>query len=351
MIRIEDKKRHEILREVCVVQRSRPCGSAMSKRARGECVEEWEGAGPGPAERKRELERNRRNLVHVRFAELEAELGRGGDEGKGRGKRIDKEAVLKEAAQTLAARRKESALMADRLRAMTAEIDNLRAEKVELRADKAYLRAELETVRGDVQRLRSDNINLWQVLQKKGYIKNSLAPDVAKLPAQLFSREPTAPLPNPPPHPPPQPAPEAHEPGRTPQHHAPQELHPQPQQQERNTFSDAFLVSLSGEELGDLFANYTPTAAALPSEQSAPDNAHQSLGNHQETAVGAPSPHLYHSSGAEAAPQGVPRAQHEPQNPQYHSAQHGSRSPPASNVASQQRADEDDLLSDVAYCV
>lgn len=159
---------------------------------------------PGQAERKRELERNRRNLVNVRFIELEAELRRTAPRADpaGRltltpdpdppaptkGKRIDKEAVLKDAAHRLAVQRKDLVVASERMMAMSTEIDNLRAEKVELRSDKSYLRSELDTVRGEVQRLRSDNIHLWQALKKASSIKDAFASDVAKIPAELFLR-------------------------------------------------------------------------------------------------------------------------------------------------------------------
>lgn len=153
---------------------------------------------PGQAERKRELERNRRNLVNVRFSELEAELRlsapRRGEPRKSsqdpssKGKRIDKEAVLKEAAQRISIQRNELDAKSELIANKDAEIDNLRVEKVELRGDKAYLRKELETVRADISRLRADNIHLWQAVNKKPLIKDFLAPDVAKLPADLFMR-------------------------------------------------------------------------------------------------------------------------------------------------------------------
>ncbi|KAI0565111.1 hypothetical protein FGB62_22g456 [Gracilaria domingensis] len=157
---------------------------------------------PPPAERKRELERNRRNLVNIRFVELEKELVRSGpraadpsDRGSAsssefvaKGKRIDKEAVLKEAAQRIAALRKEVESQASRIVSMTDEISHLRAEKLELRADKTYLRNELETARNETKRLRADNIGLWQALRKQSVVKNYLAPDLAKIPIDLFAR-------------------------------------------------------------------------------------------------------------------------------------------------------------------
>lgn len=161
------------------------------------------------AERKRELERNRRNLVNIRFVELEAELHRSAPrtDSAGRlhdfadqevtcpnkGKRIDKEAVLKDAANRIAVQRKDLENAAARMKDMSTEIDNLRSEKVELRSDKNYLRSELETVRKEVQRLREDNINLWQAFRKASTLKDSLASDIAKIPAELFLRRANAP--------------------------------------------------------------------------------------------------------------------------------------------------------------
>lgn len=164
---------------------------------------------PCQAERKRELERNRRTLVNIRFGELEKELrhcaprpdssGRLNDTPQSaialpaKGKRIDKEAVLKDAASRLAVQRKDLGTASERITSMSTEIDNLRAEKVELRSDKAYLRNELETARKEVQRLREDNINLWQAFRKASTLKDSLASDIAKIPAELFLRRANAP--------------------------------------------------------------------------------------------------------------------------------------------------------------
>ncbi|CAN8074013.1 unnamed protein product [Agarophyton chilense] len=158
---------------------------------------------PPQAERKRELERNRRNLVNIRFVELEKELIRSGpratdhsergsassSEFVAKGKRIDKEAVLKEAAQRIAALRKEVESQASRIASMTDEISHLRAEKLELRTDKSYLRNELENARNETKRLRADNIGLWQALRKQSVVKNYLAPDLAKIPVDLFTRK------------------------------------------------------------------------------------------------------------------------------------------------------------------
>lgn len=158
---------------------------------------------PGQAERKRELERNRRNLVNIRFVELGKELrlsapradssGRLNDTPNpnttsvpSKGKRIDKEAVLKEAANRIAVQRRDLEAASARMTSMSTEIDNLRAEKVELRSDKTYLRDELETVRKEVQRLREDNINLWQAFRKASTFKESFGADVAKIPAEFF---------------------------------------------------------------------------------------------------------------------------------------------------------------------
>lgn len=164
------------------------------------------------AERKRELERNRRNLVNIRFVELEKELIRSGpraqdhpDRGSAsssdfvaKGKRIDKEAVLKEAAQRIASLRKEVQSQASRITSMTDEISHLRAEKLELRSDKSYLRSELENSRNETKRLRTDNIGLWQALRKQSVVKNYLASDqLAKIPVELFNRPKAQPSPSP----------------------------------------------------------------------------------------------------------------------------------------------------------
>lgn len=158
---------------------------------------------PCQAERKRELERNRRNLVSTRFIQLEKELRfsaprvhsspclNGAPHTEtlsvpSKGKRIDKEAVLKEATNRLAVQRRDLEAASARMASMSMEIDNLRAEKVELRSDKTYLRDELETVRKEVQRLREDNINLWQAFRRAFAFKDSFNSDVAKLPAELF---------------------------------------------------------------------------------------------------------------------------------------------------------------------
>lgn len=154
---------------------------------------------PCQAERKRELERNRRNLINVRFSELDIELRRSApildatsapltEVPAAKVKRIDKEAVLKEATQRLSLQRKELERAMERAKATMVEMENLRAEKVELRNDKSYLRSELSTVRGDIQRLRTDNLNLWQAVKKSTMLKTHLAPDVVKVPADLFSR-------------------------------------------------------------------------------------------------------------------------------------------------------------------
>lgn len=141
------------------------------------------------AERKRELERNRRHVINVRFAELDAQLQRTTPRPDGKsfvepppsvdacklapvtGRRIDKEAVLKEAIQRLALKENEVNAAAIRVDAMSTEIHNLRAEKVELREDKTYLRGELETMRAEVKRLRADNLHLMHVISKISTVK------------------------------------------------------------------------------------------------------------------------------------------------------------------------------------
>lgn len=147
-----------------------------------------DGERPCQAVRKRELERNRRNLINVRFSELDTELQRRSCDpaSTAKSKRIDKEAVLKEACQKLSQQRKDLDSATERVTTMSAEIDNLRAEKVELRADKAYLRTELEEARSEVQRLRADNIHLWQSLQKASALKTQISSDLIKVPCHLF---------------------------------------------------------------------------------------------------------------------------------------------------------------------
>lgn len=158
----------------------------------------------GQAERKRELERNRRNLINVRFSELDAQLRRTAPcrdvnsqqdtaasplpkPSSLKGRRIDKEAVLKEAIHRLARKEQEIREATNRIQAMSMEIDNLRAEKVELREDKSYLRGELEASRSELKRLRADNVCLWQTCRKATYLKTQLAPEVTKLPADFFA--------------------------------------------------------------------------------------------------------------------------------------------------------------------
>lgn len=148
---------------------------------------------PGPAARKRELERQRRNLVSTRFLELDrallaeptASFQNGGAQPA---KRIDKEAILKDATTRIVSQAAELTSANQRLTAMTGEVEVLRAEKVELRADKTYLHTELETVRSEVQRLRADNIHLWQAIRKSGSLKTALSTDVAKIPADILLR-------------------------------------------------------------------------------------------------------------------------------------------------------------------
>lgn len=181
-------------------KRQRASATALSSDDDSDCDRLNTDSRPCQAERKRELERNRRNLINVRFSELDCELRRSAPPldptsaslteaaAASKVKRIDKEAVLKEATQRIALQRKEVAAAMERAASMMAEIDNLRAEKVELRGDKAYLRSELDTVRRDVQRLRSDNLNLWQAVHKSSSIKNQLTSNLVKLPSDLFSR-------------------------------------------------------------------------------------------------------------------------------------------------------------------
>lgn len=151
------------------------------------------GGRPGPAARKRELERQRRNLVSTRFLELERVLSRNPDaDAKGHlpqgAKRIDKEAILKDAASRITTQSSELSHANQRLSFMTKEVENLRAEKVELRSDKSYLHSELTAIRSEVQRLRSDNISLWQAIRGSGGLKSVINSDLAKIPADILLR-------------------------------------------------------------------------------------------------------------------------------------------------------------------
>lgn len=195
-----------------------------------------DGERPCQAVRKRELERNRRNLINVRFSELDAELQRRSCDpaSTAKSKRIDKEAVLKEACQKLSQQRKDLDSATERVTTMSAEIDNLRAEKVELRADKAYLRTELEEARSEVQRLRADNIHLWQSVQKASALKTQISSDLIKVPCHLFqSTQTQQPQQQPQPHQQPHqqhvPAPPQQQP--PPPQPPPTSLFPQPQPQ------------------------------------------------------------------------------------------------------------------------
>lgn len=156
------------------------------------------------AERKRELERNRRHVINVRFAELDAELRRSAPRADGqpineenasdnskiasvRGRRIDKEAVLKEAIQRLALKENDLKTITARLDAMSTEIHNLRAEKVELREDKTYLRGELETLRAETKRLRAHNVQLLHAISKMSALKMNHSSDSANLHGDTFN--------------------------------------------------------------------------------------------------------------------------------------------------------------------
>lgn len=151
------------------------------------------GGRPGPAARKRELERQRRNLVSTRFLELDRILSLSGDSDakpqvQQGARRIDKEAILKDAASRITTQSSELSKAYQRLAFMTKEVENLRAEKVDLRADKSYLHSELTAIRPEVQRLRSDNIHLWQAIRGSGGLKSVFNADVAKIPADLLLR-------------------------------------------------------------------------------------------------------------------------------------------------------------------
>lgn len=120
----------------------------------------------GPAERKRELERNRRNLVNVRFQELERTLGALPGAPQRVQRRLDKEVVLKEAAQRLSSQQRDLDVALARLAAMSEEMHTLRTEKVELRQDKQFLHKEVAIARAENSSLAADNVALWEYVQK-----------------------------------------------------------------------------------------------------------------------------------------------------------------------------------------
>lgn len=366
-------------------------------------------ARPCQAERKRELERNRRNLVNIRFVQLEKELRRSAprldsstplnDPAQsdiplpGKGKRIDKEAVLKDAASRLAVQRRDLEVASERITSMSTEIDNLRAEKVELRSDKAYLRSEVDTVRKEVQRLREDNINLWQAFRKASTLKDSLGSDIAKIPAELFMRSPNPssdhyasmlPTPSTMPH---QTTPlpisqllPAQGSSRVP--HRPQGLsqpqssspqnqqsdvlpnHPhqpttpqtskglqnasqnvytsQPQSAASPTANDSYLMYASPDEIGDLFTNFVPAPVQNFTSKNQNNNPPQqpetnsTSGNPLAATSAAARPEDYFaSSSSQRPPSGVR---------QMHASE--SKEPPT-----KAESEDADPFSDVAYCV
>ena len=306
------------------------------------------------AERKRELERNRRNLVNVRFTELEAELRRCAPNMEGltlgkpcapKTRRIDKEAVLKEAAQRLAVQRAEIETVTKRLASMSAEVENLRAEKVELRNEKAYLRDELQTVRGDVHRLRSDNINLWQAFKKKSSLKSLLSADVAKLPAELFCR----------PKPQPQLAATAQNALGTSQVAAQAGTHAlqsqsqsqslqqaQQQQQQATTQSsssqDTFLIYQSADDIAELFTNYVPGTISTANERTL------------TPAVSAPEPTAPRQTQVSLQQQSPLLFDFQQQQQTIQAAVAEAQQKEGAEIA-EEEVTEPDPFSDIAYCV
>jgi hypothetical protein len=161
-----------------------------------ECDDLPSGERPGPAARKRELERQRRNLVSTRFLELDRVLSLDGaatgkDPLPQQTRRLDKEAILKDAAARITTQASDLRTAQERLAFMSNEVENLRAEKVELRADKTYLHSELTAIRSEVHRLRADNILLWQSMRRSGGLKSALSTDVAKIPADILLKVPS----------------------------------------------------------------------------------------------------------------------------------------------------------------
>ena len=168
----------------------RPSGSATASKH-----------AESASERKREMERRRRDLVSTRFYELAEELKRvsqrdpwggstfgsgsaqsneRGTTGNGHVKRIDKEAVLKEARVTVRRQNQEMRDLNGRVQDMAAEIEILRQEKLELRKDKDYYRADIAQLREDVARLRADNFALWNFMRSHPK-ETSTRPDLTEI--------------------------------------------------------------------------------------------------------------------------------------------------------------------------
>lgn len=140
---------------------------------------------PGAAQRKRELERNRRNLVSVRFSELETALSQLPGAPARVQRRIDKEVVLKDAAQALQLQQRALDAATSRISAMTAEVATLRAEKLDLRRDKSYLHRDVSAARAENAALAADNLRLWGALRKSGALANIIAANPSRIPVDV----------------------------------------------------------------------------------------------------------------------------------------------------------------------
>jgi Helix-loop-helix DNA-binding domain len=297
-----------------------------------------------PITRKRELERQRRNLVNMRFAELDRALVTSpvtnAPSVSHPARRIDREAILKDATARIGALTAELGLSKERLASMNTEVQSLRAEKVELRADKSYLHTELSASRTEAQRLRNDNIHLWQAIRSSGGLKSVLNADVAKIPVDILLR---AQLANNSGQGNPNLAPrgsgelQGHDtqaPGSLPDGRIFQPVRPERAGNDSNALEDSFLVFQSPEELCELISSYQDAAMSEPQISQAPTDQ----GEHQNLSAAAHPLALVNS------------AQHmQAQVPQvsYSNGNEGGRS--SDKNKSGDYAGED-FLDDIAYC-
>jgi hypothetical protein len=296
-----------------------------------------------PITRKRELERQRRNLVNMRFAELDRALATSSATDAPSvshpARRIDREAILKDATARIGALTAELGLSKERLASMNAEVQSLRVEKVELRADKSYLHTELSASRAEAQRLRNDNIHLWQAIRSSGGLKSVLNADVAKIPVDILLR---AQLANNSGQANPNLAPRGNEeqqghdtraPGGLPDGRIFQPGRPERAGNDSSALEDSFLVFQSPEELGELISSYQGAAMSEPQISQAPTDQ----GEHQNLSTAA-HPLLQVNS-----------AQHmQVQVPQV-SFSNGNEGRSSDKDKSGDYASED-FLDDIAYC-
>jgi hypothetical protein len=301
--------------------------------------------------RKRELERQRRNLVNMRFAELDRALvmsvgGRDAPNISHPARRIDREAILKDATARIAVLTAELALSKERLNSMEAEVQSLRTEKIELRADKTYLHSELNESRAEAQRLRKDNIHLWQAIRSSGGLKSVLNADVAKIPVDILLRaqlannshhNATAALPH-----------HLHEVAHgqdlrnvsdAPAHRTLQSGRPERPDTEAGVLADSFLVFQSPEELGELISAYQDPE--IPVQHHAQSQIR--LVDRQEVPTQLQQPPLTASTAQQIHGSDMQCLQD--------SGQNGHEAGPTSHSKhGVQEYGTDDFLDDIAYC-